>query len=72
MEEITKLQYDALMAYVIHPSLPENVKSDIDCVKSVLLTTQNGKYFLDYIEFEELCEEEIREIKAAGTVVTFK
>ena len=73
MEEITKVQfYNLIMSCdaELH-KLPEHIQQDIsalrDCTKNgkahLLLTRPKGqdKYFLEYVEVDMLCSEEIAE-----------
>lgn len=75
METITKIQFYNLIMTCdseIH-KLPEHIQQDIssvrDCTKSgkahLLLTHPKGQdeYFLEYIEIDELCAEELKEIR---------
>ncbi len=73
MESITKVQfYNLLMSCDSELlKLPEHIRNDIeslrDCTKNgkahLLLTHPKGqdKYFLDYVEVDMLCSEEIEE-----------
>jgi hypothetical protein len=73
MEEITKDQfYNLIMSCdpELH-KLPEHIQSDIESLRSctkngkahLLLTHPLGqdKYFLEYVEVDELCDEELAE-----------
>ena len=75
MEEITEIQfYNLIMSCdaELH-KLPEHIQQDIsslrDCTKNgkahLLLTRPRGqdKYFLEYVEVDMLCPEEIAETK---------
>ena len=75
METITKVQfYNLIMSCdaELH-KLPEHIRNDIealrDCTKNgkahLLLTHPNGQdeYFLEYVEVDMLCDEEIAETK---------
>jgi len=75
METITKVQFYNLIMTCdseIH-RLPEHIRNDIeslrDCTKNgkayLLLTHPKGqdKYFLEYVEVDELCDEEIKETR---------
>lgn len=74
METITKDQfYNLIMSCVaeLH-KLPEHIQSDIESLRSrtkngkahLLLTRPHGQdsYFLDYVDVDMLCPEEIKEI----------
>ena len=62
MEEITEKQYLALRMGVLHPSLPQHIASDIMHVKTILITAESKKYYVQYLELDELCEAEIVDI----------
>jgi len=75
METITKVQfYNLIMSYdaELH-KLPEHIQQDIsslrDCTKNgkahLLLTHPKGqdKYFLEYVEVDMLCTEELEETR---------
>ena len=75
METITKVQFYNLIMTCdaeIH-NLPEHIQQDIsslrDCTKSgkahLLLTNPEwqDEYFLEYVEVDELCDEEIEETR---------
>ena len=75
MEEITKVQfYNLIMSCDAElRKLPDHIQQDIsslrDCTKNgkahLLLTRPRGqdKYFLEYVEVDMLCPEEIAETK---------
>ena len=75
MEEITKIQFNNLIASPDSEilRLPEHIRNDIeslrDCTKNgkahLLLTHPRGqdKYFLEYVEVDMLCAEEIEETR---------
>ena len=70
MELITQHQFNNLLKGQIDPTLPSHTQADIDFIKTILLTQQGDEYFVEFIELSELCEEEIAEIEARGTLVT--
>tara|TARA_B100001059_G_scaffold230068_1_gene263684 strand:+ start:544 stop:768 length:225 start_codon:yes stop_codon:yes gene_type:complete len=67
MDAITKEQYEALQQGELHPTLPDHIKSDITYVKTILLTTEGAEYYVQYVELDELCEAEIRDIMTSGS-----
>ena len=75
MEKITKVQFYNLIMTCdseIH-KLPEHIQQDISALRDVtkngkahlLLTQPKGQddYFLEYVEVDELCDEEIEETR---------
>ena len=67
MDAITKEQYEALQQGKLHPSLPAHILSDIMYIKTILLTTEDDKYYVQYVELDELCEAEIMDIMTSGS-----
>ena len=75
METITEIQFNNLISSPTSEilRLPEYIRNDIeslrDCTKNgkahLLLTHPKGqdKYFLEYVEVDELCDEEIEETR---------
>ncbi len=70
MNSITQSQYENLINGKVDSTLDTNIQSDIKYVKTILLTQQDNEFFVEFIELDELCEEEIEETKARGTMVT--
>ena len=70
MESITQPQFNNLLKGQIDPTLPSHIQSDIAYIKTILLTQHGDEFFVEFIELDELCEEEIEETKARGTLVT--
>ena len=69
MESLTKAQFESLLDCKLHPTLPAHIKSDIEYVKTVLLTAEGGRYYVEYVELEELCDEEIKETMTRGHLI---
>ena len=67
MDAITKEQYESLQQGELHPTLPAHIKSDITYVKTILLTTEGDNYYVQYVELDELCEAEIKDILTSGS-----
>ena len=67
MDAITKEQYEALQQGKLHPSLPANILSDIMYIKTILLTNEGDNYYVQYVELDELCEAEIKDILTSGS-----
>lgn len=73
MEEITEIQFNNLIASPSSeiPRLPEHIQQDIsalrDCTKNgkahLLLTQYEDSFYLEYVEVDMLCSEEIAETK---------
>ena len=70
MDPITQSQFNNLLKGQIDPTLASHLQSDINFIKTILLTQQGDEFFLEMIDLSELCEEEIVETKARGTLVT--
>ena len=70
MESITQTQFNNLLKGRIDTTLASHLQADINFIKTILLTQQNDEFFVELIELSELCEEEIAETKARGTLVT--
>ena len=70
MESITQTQFNNLLNSQIDPTLPSHIQSDIEYIKTILLTQHGDEFFVEFIELDELCEEEIEETKARGTLIT--
>ena len=70
MESITQSQFNNLLAGQIDTTLASHIQSDIAYIKTILLKQQGDEFFVDFVELDELCEEEIAETKARGTLVT--
>ena len=70
MESITQTQFNNLLKGQVDPTLPSHTQADINFIKTILLTHQVDEFFVEFVEFDELCEEEIAETKARGTLVT--
>lgn len=70
METITQAQYNALLNGQIPSTLDKHIKSDIQYTKTILLTQQNNNHYLECIELDALCQEEIAETKQRGILVT--
>ena len=71
MEEITKKQYEVLMSGEIDKTLSENIKLDIEYLKTVLLREESGMYFVECVEVDELCREEFLEVVGSGEFIRF-
>ena len=72
MEPITQDQFNTLLTGQIPSTLDEHVKSDIRYLKTILLTQQGNNYYLEFIELDELHQEEIDEIHGRGKLVTIR
>ena len=70
MNSITQSQYENLINGKVDSTLSSNIQSDIKYVKTILLTQQDNEFFVEFIELDELCEEEITECMNRGTMVT--
>ena len=70
MESITQSQYNSLLNKQIPSSLDAHIVSDIQYVKTILLTQESNNYYLEYVELNELHQEEISEISQRGHLVT--
>ena len=70
MESINQSQYNNLLNGKLDPTLPDHVISDIQYIKTILLSRQNNNYFLEYVELDELCKEEIFKITEHGILTT--
>jgi hypothetical protein len=70
MESINQSQYNNLLNGKLDPTLPDHVISDIQYIKTILLSKQDNNYFVEYVELDELCQEEISEITTHGSLVT--
>ena len=70
METITLNQYNTLLNGTIPSDLPDYIKDDITYVKTILLCQYENEFFVEYIELNELTDEEITETKQRGTMVT--
>tara|TARA_B100000212_G_scaffold322229_1_gene281428 strand:- start:3005 stop:3223 length:219 start_codon:yes stop_codon:yes gene_type:complete len=70
MNSITQSQYENLINGKVDSTLDTNIQSDIKYVKTILLTQQDNEFFVEFIELDELCEEEITECMNRGTMVT--
>ena len=70
MESINQSQYNNLLNGKLDSTLPDHVISDIQYIKTILLSKQDNNYFVDYIELDELCKEEIADIRNHGTLIT--
>lgn len=70
MESINQSQYNNLLNGKLDSTLPDHVISDIQYIKTILLTQEDNNYYLDYVELDELCKEEIEETKQHGTLIT--
>ena len=73
MEEITEIQFNNLVTSPASeiPRLPEHIQQDIsalrDCTKNgkahLLITQYEDNFYLEYVEVDMLCPEEIAETK---------
>tara|TARA_Y100000589_G_C27044767_1_gene584703 strand:- start:807 stop:1025 length:219 start_codon:yes stop_codon:yes gene_type:complete len=70
MESITQTQFNNLLKGQLDSTLASHIQADINFIKTILLTQHGEEYFVEFIELSELCEEEIAETKARGTLVT--
>ena len=70
MESITQTQFNNLLKGQVDHTLPSHTQADINFIKTILLTHQVDEFFVEFVEFDELCEEEIAETKARGTLIT--
>ncbi len=70
MNSITQSQYENLINGKVDSTLDTNIQSDIKYVKTILLTQQDNEFFVEFIELDELCEEEITGCMNRGTMVT--
>ena len=70
MESITQIQFNNLLKGQIDPTLASHLQADINFIKTILLTQQGDEFFVELIELSELCDEEIAETRARGTLVT--
>lgn len=72
MNNITKDQYLSLLQGVFPSSLDEDLKMDIPQDGAILLVEEDGQYYFDGIELDELSDEEIEESKEYGKIVYIK
>ena len=70
MESINQSQYNNLLNGKLDPTLPDHVISDIQYIKTILLSKQDNSYFVEYVELDELCQEEISEMSTRGSLIT--
>ena len=70
MESINQSQYNNLLNGKLDSTLPDHVISDIQYTKTILLSKQNNNYFVEYVELDELCQEEITELSDRGSLIT--
>ena len=70
MESINQSQYNNLLNGKLDSTLPDHVISDIQYTKTILLSKQNNNYFVEYIELDELCQEELSEMSHHGSLIT--
>ena len=59
MIEITPSQYRNLEKGFLDPTLPTQVQSDIEFVRTILLSQQEDKFFVEFIELNELTANDI-------------
>lgn len=69
MNNITKDQYLSLLQGDFPSSLDEGLKMDIPQDGAILLVEEDGQYYFDGIELNELSDEEIEESKEYGKIV---
>jgi hypothetical protein len=70
MESINQSQYNNLLNGKLDSTLPDHVISDIQYTKTILLSKQNNNYFVEYVELDELCQEEVTGLSDHGTLIT--
>jgi hypothetical protein len=70
MESINQSQYNNLLNGKLDSTLPDHVISDIQYTKTILLSKQNNNYFVEYVELDELCQEELSEMSHHGSLIT--
>ncbi len=70
MALITESQFNSLLNKQIPADLPSQLLSDLKLVNTVLLSKEQGKFSLEFMELDELSPEEIKEAKNYGDVVT--
>lgn len=70
METITQSQYNTLLNRQIPQDLEPHIIADIQYIKDILLTQEGDNFYLELIEIDALCPEEIAEIKSRGIFVT--
>ena len=59
MIEITPSQYSNLEKGFLDPTLPTQVQTDIEFVGTILLSQQEDKFFVEFIEINELTSNDI-------------
>lgn len=70
MESINQSQYNNLLNGKLDSTLPDHVISDIQYTKTILLSKKDNNYFVEYIELDELCQEELSEMVNHGSLIT--
>ena len=70
MALITESQFNSLLNKQIPTDLPSQLLSDLKLVNTVLLSKEQGKFSLEFMEIDILSPEEIKEAKNYGDVVT--
>ena len=67
MDVITRKQYEELKKCKMHPSLSKRVLENIMRVKTIVLTSEGGNYYVRCVELGKLCESEIRGIMISSS-----
>lgn len=70
MESINQSQYNNLLNGKLDSTLPDHVISDIQYTKTILLSKKDNNYFVEYVELDELCQEELSEMVNHGSLIT--
>ena len=69
MPLITESQYNSLINNQIPTDLPDQIMSDLKLVNTVILSKEQNNFSLEFLELDELSQEEIEEAKNYGSVV---